>query len=125
MDLVNGLAQKNDPLAKFKEQADAIQRLVEAHAIGADGARDALAAANKQLREANGGGGLTTNYASPTAILRGTADAALLNDRQRSPIDKLTDLQRQQLKEAKDQSKKLDDQITLTEKNKNPKPVNF
>jgi hypothetical protein len=89
------------PLETFKRKMADIQRLSafkSANFTSADAAA-AAAAAEKELRESfkTKGGDID----SPKALLKGTAEAALAEDRAKNPVEKLTDIQRQALAEAK------------------------
>ena len=89
------------PMEQFEKKMADIERLRKVGAIDDKTANRAAAEAEKALRESFAGQGLG-EQTSPQALLKGTAEAALAENRIKNPIERLTDIQRKQLKEATD-----------------------
>ncbi len=87
------------PLDKFKRKMADIERLRKAGTLTSAQAAKAASAVEKDLKEDFKKDG--KDFDSPKALLKGTAEAALAEDRFKNPVDKLTDIQRQALAEAK------------------------
>jgi hypothetical protein len=80
--------------------------------IGETSGPESLTATIKRLEESSG----TKEAASPKALLKGSAEAALAEDRRKSPVDQLPDLLKKQLEEAKKQKALAEKQLAVMEK---------
>lgn len=103
------------PLGAYKKRMAEITELRKVGQISSDVANKAEALAAKELKEGLAKEGKVTAE-SPKALLKGSAEAELANDRAKAPIEKLTDIQKQALAEAKRMKQALDDINRKTDK---------
>lgn len=87
------------PLEAYRKKIADIAQLQRIGAINAQIAKRAMDAADKDLVKEFGGG--RSQASSPQALLKGSAEAALAANRDRNPVEKMTELQRQELAEAR------------------------
>lgn len=111
------------PAEEYKKKMNEIGRLLAQKAIDPITAMRAADAAGKALEDASMAAGAGRNIASPAALLKGSAEAALAEDRQKTPFEKMTDLQRKQLAENVKLNKTAKDM--LAEQIKGGKVVNI
>lgn len=95
------------PLEEYRKRMAEIGRLL---ALGAANPVDAMRAADAagQTLEDALGGVASAVAESPKALLKGTAEAALAENRAKNPIERLTDVQKKQLEEARKAKAALD-----------------
>lgn len=94
------------PLEKYQAKLAEITKLLALGAINPVTAMRAADLAAKEMKD--GFDASVKEVASPQALLKGTAEAALAENRAKSPIDKLTDIQRQQLAKMGEQKAAFD-----------------
>lgn len=113
---VRSLITSDSPFEKFKQQAEEIRKLAKVGAINPAEASRALNAAGKGFIKGIAHGD-TFKLESPKAMLKGTAEAELAADRARTPIEKLTEIQQKQLREAEKIARSVDEQFQWQKNN--------
>lgn len=104
------------PFDKYKKQIEDIQRLTKVGALKpADATRAMNAAGATLFKSLASGDGFKLE--SPKALLKGSAEAELAADRARTPIEKLTEIQKQQLEKVRDIARAAREQIDLAKQN--------
>lgn len=104
------------PFDKYKKQVEDITRLSNVGALKPRDAERALNAAGAGLLKSLSGKE-AFKIESPKALLKGTADAELAADRAKTPIERLTEVEKQQLKEARDLARTARDQLDWNKQN--------
>ncbi len=114
---------KSQPFKAFQQRIQDIQKLLAAGKINPV---DALAVADAAQKTLIGSfDASSTKYESPNALLKGSAEADLAENRAKNPLEQLTDIQRQNLAEAKQINTALKDEIALIKAQNQRKQANF